>query len=62
MYDYTVTEVQNVNYFPEIRRYRIITQPMEARLSPVDSRTLKAGLLDSNEAGLYQPADPARGS
>jgi len=50
------------DHLDTLRRYRIITQPMEARLSPVDPRTLKAGLLDSNGAGLYRPADPAAGA
>lgn len=50
------------DHLDTLRRYRILTQPMEARLSPVDPRTLKAGLLDSNEAGLYKPADPAAGA
>ncbi|MBN1895988.1 hypothetical protein JW906_15995 [bacterium] len=50
------------DHLDTLRRYRILTQPMEKRLSPVDPRTMKAGLLDSNEAGLYCPADPASGA
>ena len=39
----------------EIRQIKLLTPRMVARLTPVDERSLKAGLLGVNEAGLYQP-------
>lgn len=39
----------------EVRRFPILTKRMIALLSPVDERSLKAGLLGANEAGLYRP-------
>lgn len=38
-----------------LRRYRVLDARMAARLSPVDERSLNAGLLGANEAGLFQP-------
>jgi len=38
----------------EIRRYPILTPEMEANLTRVDERTLTAGLLGANAAGLYK--------
>jgi hypothetical protein len=41
----------------EMDRYRIrpvITAEMAARLAPVDERSLRAGLLGANEAGLFK--------
>ncbi len=37
-----------------IRRYRIVTRSMEKRLSLLDERSAKAGLLGANEAGLFR--------
>jgi hypothetical protein len=39
----------------EIRKVQVLTPEMVARLSPVDERSLQAGLLGVNEAGLYRP-------
>ena len=39
----------------EIRRVFILARPMLARLSLVDKRSCRAGLLGANKAGLYQP-------
>lgn len=39
----------------EIRQVKLLTPRMVARLAPVDERSLKAGLLGVNEAGLYKP-------
>lgn len=39
----------------EIRKVQVLTPEMVARLSPVDERSLRAGLLGVNEAGLYRP-------
>jgi hypothetical protein len=39
-----------------LRRFRVIDERMAARLSPVDCRSLDAGLLGANPAGLFQPA------
>ncbi len=39
----------------EIRKVQVLTPEMAARLSPVDKRSLRAGLLGVNEAGLYRP-------
>ncbi len=39
----------------EIRKFPILTRRMIVRLSLVDQRSYKAGLLGSNEAGLYRP-------
>ena len=38
------------------QRWRILTAGMDERLSLVDERSKKAGLLYVNEAGLYKPA------
>ena len=38
-----------------IRRVSIATPPMIARLSRVDERSRRAGLIGANEAGLYRP-------
>jgi hypothetical protein len=38
----------------EIRRFPILTDEMVAGLSPVDPRSLEAGLLGANPAGLYK--------
>jgi len=39
----------------EIRRYDLLTPEMISGLSPVDKRSLKAGLQGANEAGLFKP-------
>lgn len=39
----------------EIRKVRVLTPRMVARLSPMDSRTYRAGMLGVNRAGLYKP-------
>jgi hypothetical protein len=39
----------------EIRKIRILTRGMIGRLSPVDTRSYRAGLFGTNSAGLYQP-------
>ncbi|HDQ46243.1 MAG TPA: hypothetical protein ENN17_12235 [bacterium] len=40
-----------------LRRYRLITPGMAERLSPVDPRTLQAGLAGADETGLFQPPE-----
>jgi hypothetical protein len=47
----------------QIRPVKLLTPRMAARLAPVDKRSLRAGLLGVNQAGLYQPplrANPRR--
>ena len=39
----------------EIRKVRVLTPRMVARLSPMDARTYRAGMLGANRAGLYKP-------
>jgi len=39
-----------------MRRIPLLTPAMIARLSPVDDRTYRAGLLGANPAGLFRPA------
>lgn len=39
----------------EIRQVRLLTPRMIARLSLVDERSYRAGLLGANKAGLYKP-------
>lgn len=39
----------------EIKRHSLLTPGMAARLSPVDKRSYKAGLMGANEAGLFNP-------
>jgi hypothetical protein len=39
----------------EIRKVRVLTPRMAARLSPMDARTYRAGMLGVNRAGLYKP-------
>jgi hypothetical protein len=39
----------------EIRKVRVLTSRMVARLSPMDKRTYRAGMLGVNRAGLYKP-------
>lgn len=39
----------------EIRQVRLLTPRMIANLSPVDPRSLEAGLIGSVDAGLYKP-------
>jgi hypothetical protein len=39
----------------EIRKVRILPRGMIGRLSPVDTRSYRAGLVGTNRAGLYQP-------
>lgn len=39
----------------EIRTIRLLTPRQVAALQPVDARSLQAGLLGANEAGLYKP-------
>lgn len=43
----------------EVRRVYVLRDVMIAALSPVDERSYRAGLLGSNEAGIYRP--PRRG-
>ena len=38
-----------------LRRFRLLTDRMEARIAPVDERSLRAGLQGANEAGLWKP-------
>ncbi len=38
-----------------IRQVKLLTPRMVAALSPVDERSLRAGLLGANEAGLFRP-------
>ena len=38
-----------------IRQVKLLTPRMVAALSPVDERSLRAGLLEANQAGLYRP-------
>ncbi len=40
-----------------IRHFPLLTAEMEGALSPVDRRSMEAGLLGVNEAGLYRPSD-----
>jgi hypothetical protein len=44
----------------EIRSVPVVTDAMVARLSPVDDRSYRAGLLGVNEAGLFRPPKPGR--
>ncbi|MBC7264833.1 MAG: hypothetical protein H5T64_10840 [Chloroflexi bacterium] len=39
----------------QMRRVSILTPSMAAKLAPVDERSLQAGLLGANEAGLFKP-------
>jgi hypothetical protein len=39
----------------EIRNCSLLTLPMIRRLSPVDQRSSKAGLIGANAAGLSSP-------
>jgi hypothetical protein len=39
----------------QIPQAQLITKQMAGRLSPVDERSYRAGMLGVNEAGLYQP-------
>lgn len=41
----------------EIRRVPLLTGRMIESLSPIDERSYRAGLLDSNTAGLFQPRE-----
>jgi hypothetical protein len=43
----------------EIRRVQLLSDAMIAELSPVDERSLKAGLQGANEAGLWKPSKPS---
>jgi hypothetical protein len=42
----------------QVRRYPLLTPGMEARLSPVDERSYRAGLLGAEPKGLYRPKPP----
>lgn len=42
----------------EIRQITLLTEGMVANLAPVDKRSLQAGLLGVNDAGLYKPPKP----
>lgn len=44
----------------KIRRVSILTRSMIAELSLVDDRSYQAGLIGSNEAGLYRPSSKSR--
>lgn len=46
----------------KIRRVFILQSSMHARLSLVDERSRRAGLLGANKAGLYQPPRASRSS
>lgn len=37
------------------RRYRLLTPAQEARLAPVYERSMKAGMMGANQAGLWRP-------
>ncbi|NJD56078.1 MAG: hypothetical protein FIA94_06695 [Nitrospirae bacterium] len=39
-----------------IRRFSLLTRPMVRKLSPVDERSIRAGLFGANMAGLSNPA------
>jgi hypothetical protein len=39
----------------EIKQFKVLTPAQVRNLSPVDPRSLKAGLLGVNESGLYTP-------
>lgn len=41
----------------EIRRFALLTPQMEAGLSTVDERSLKAGLMGAEHAGLFKPGN-----
>jgi hypothetical protein len=41
----------------EIRQVKVLTEEMIAELSPVDERSLRAGLQGVNEAGLFLPSE-----
>ncbi len=53
----TVDETMDViaDRLDSIRHFPLLTEEMERFLSPVDGRSLKAGMLGVNEAGLYRP-------
>jgi hypothetical protein len=40
----------------EIRQFKLLSPAMIRNLSPVDPRSLRAGLLDSTQDGLYHPS------
>jgi len=40
----------------EIRRVQLLSDAMIAEISPVDERSLQAGLQVANEAGLWKPS------
>jgi hypothetical protein len=42
------------------RHVELLTPAMIARLTPVDERSYRAGLIGADEAGLYRPASRAR--
>ncbi|HEY4492265.1 MAG TPA: hypothetical protein VI958_09740, partial [Acidobacteriota bacterium] len=39
----------------ELRIVRLVSRRMVKNMSPVDERSLRAGLMGSNPAGLYRP-------
>lgn len=43
-----------------VKKMKILTQPMISNLSLVDERSYRAGLLGSNEAGLFKPHHKSR--
>ncbi len=45
-----------------MRKFPIIDETMAKHLSPVDLRSYRAGLLGSNEKGLFRPGDKAKRS
>lgn len=45
-----------------IRKIPLLSRAMIAHLSPVDERSLRAGLVGSNEAGLFKPKPKDRSS
>jgi hypothetical protein len=42
----------------QMRRYPLLTSSMPARLSPVDERSFRAGLLGAEPGGLFRPKPP----
>jgi hypothetical protein len=53
----TVDETMDViaDRLDSIRHFPLLTEEMERSLSPVDRRSMEAGMLGVNEAGLYRP-------
>jgi len=45
----------------QIRKNRVLASGMVERLSPVDERSYRAGMIGTNRAGLYRPQKRAKG-